>query len=61
MDNDSTYSESMIDATYMKGLLKITETYYPCGYVETLDCEECGEEIVELEDFDPDEEYICPS
>ena len=56
----STYAEDEIEATYENGLLKIKETYYPCGYTEYLPCPECGEDAVRLEDYDPSKEYVCP-
>lgn len=56
----SSYSEGEIEASYANGTLEIAETYYPEGYVEYLTCPECGEEIVSLEDYDPNETYTCP-
>lgn len=58
--SDSTYSYGEIEASYKNGLLKIKNTYYPCGYCEYLRCPECSEEIVKIEDFDPNKEYVCP-
>ena len=58
--SDSTYSENDFEATFENGLLKINSTYYPCGYCEYLSCPECGEDVVRIEDFDPNKEYICP-
>ena len=58
--SDSTYSYGEIEASYKNGLLKIKNTYYPCGYCEYLRCPECSEEIVKIEDFDPNREYVCP-
>ena len=57
---DSTYSEDEFEATYKKGLLKIKVTYLPSGYWEYLSCPVCGEDIVKLEEFDPNKEYVCP-
>lgn len=58
--NNSTYSESCCDATYKNGSLELECTYYPSGHCEMLICEECGEEIVSIEDYNPDETYTCP-
>ena len=58
--SESTYSEGEFEASYKNGLLKIKNTYYPCGHWEYLSCPVCGEDIVRLEDFDPSKEYICP-
>ena len=57
---DSTYSEDEFEATYKNGLLKIKDTYYPSGCWEYLCCPECGEDVIRLEEFDPNKEYVCP-
>lgn len=57
---DSTYSADEIEASFTNGSLHIKNTYYPCGYIGALYCEECGEEIVSMADFDPTVTYYCP-
>ena len=57
---DSTYADSEITAIVDVGKVIISTTYYPMGFVESLVCDDCGEEIVSLQDFDPNKEYVCP-
>ena len=56
--SDDDYSE--VNAQYKKGVLEIDSIYYPRGYCEELYCEECHEIIVDLEEYEEDETYICP-
>ena len=58
--NESTYSESCVEATISNGKLEVETVYYPCGYCEYLECPECGEFVVKLEDYDPNATYHCP-
>ncbi|MBQ4649853.1 MAG: hypothetical protein IJB73_04050 [Firmicutes bacterium] len=53
-------SESQIEATYENGTLKTKTTYYPSGYTEFIWCEECGGNVVALEECDPEQTYFCP-
>ena len=58
---DSTYSDIDIEGNYINGTLTINSIYYPCGYVEYLRCPECCEEILSLEEYDPEKkQYVCP-
>ena len=57
---DSDYAVSDVAATIDSNNLILKTTYHPAGFVDFLTCEECGEEIVSLEDYDPNKEYVCP-
>lgn len=57
---EDTYTEGELEGQYENGTLEMKSTYWPMGYVETLDCPECGEEIVTLDEFDPSKTYYCP-
>lgn len=57
---EDTYTESCVDGCFEDGLLAITSTYYPNGYCEYLECPECGEFVVRLEEYDPSKTYVCP-
>ena len=57
---DSTYADSEITAIVDAGKVIISTTYYPMGFVESLVCDDCGKEIVSLQEFDPNKEYVCP-
>ena len=50
----------MVTKSHKDGLLKIKDTYFPSDYWEYLFCPECGEDVVRLEDFNPNKEYVCP-
>ena len=54
-----TYSESWVEGSLENGVLTIDTTYFPEGYGE-LFCPECGEFVIEMEEYDPSESYICP-
>lgn len=58
--NSSDYSESEIVAKCNINELNIKTTYYPNGFVETLCCDECGMDIVSIEDYEAGKTYICP-
>lgn len=58
--NSSDYSESEIAAKCNINELNIKTTYYPNGFVETLCCDECGMDIVSMEDYEAGKTYICP-
>lgn len=55
-----TYTESSMVGKYRNGVLEITSVFYPAGYCEYLVCDECDEEIVSVEDYDPNKTYVCP-
>ncbi len=55
-----TYTESWVDGSFSNGCLEMVSTFFPEGYSEYLECPECGEEIVRIEDYDPNATYICP-
>lgn len=57
---DSDYAVSDVVATIDSNKLLLQTIYYPAGFVDFLTCEECGEEIVHLVDYNPNEEYVCP-
>ena len=56
----SNYSEAWIEGNYANGTLEINSTYYPMGYLEYVECPECGEEVVRIDEYDPNKTYICP-
>ena len=58
--SEDTYAESSVEGYFKDGVLTITSTYYPCGYCESLECPECGEFVVRLEEYDPSKTYVCP-
>ena len=58
--NDSTYSQSSIEVVLNNGQLEVESVYYPSGYCEYLECPECGENVVKIEDYDPNATYFCP-
>ncbi len=58
--NTSDCDEAQIEAEYENGILKTETAYYPNGYTEYLYCEECGADVVAMEEYDPNETYICP-
>ena len=54
------YTEAWVEGNYANGALEIKSTYYPEGYCEEIDCPECGEYVVRLDEYDPSKTYICP-
>ena len=58
--NYSDYSEGSVTAEFAGDTLKIKTVFYPCGYCETLSCDECGEDVIALEDYEEGKIYICP-
>lgn len=54
-----TYSEGSLEGKYGNGSLEIKSTYYPLGNIY-LCCPECGAEVVEISDYDPNQKYTCP-
>lgn len=57
--NNSTYSEGTINASFSNGILTINSVYYPEGYTEYLCCDECGENIVKIDEYDASKKYFC--
>ena len=58
--NQCDCSANDFEASYENGTLRIKNTYYPSGWYDSLDCPECCEEIMRLEDYASEKEYICP-
>ena len=61
MINNSTYSEGTINTSFSNGILTINSVYYPEGYTEYLCCDECGENIVKIDEYDASKTYFCKS
>lgn len=59
--NVSDYDEAQIEAEYENETLKTETIYYPNGYTEYLCCEECGTDVVILEQYSAKTTYICPN
>lgn len=57
--NSGNYSEGILKAYFVKGILKTESTYYPCGNREYLCCDECGEEIVRIDEYEEGKKYYC--
>ena len=55
-----TYTAAEIVGNYQNGMLDVTTTFFPEGYSEYLSCPECGEDVVRMEDYDPNMTYVCP-
>ena len=51
--------ESEVSAICKNGSLKITETYFPNGYCESVYCAECDTEI-RFNIYNPNEHIVCP-
>lgn len=60
VSGSDTYTAVEIEGTYQNGMLDITTTFFPEGYSEYLSCPECGEDVVRMEDYDPNKTYVCP-
>ena len=58
--NENDYTELCFDGGYKDGVLSYTSTYWPSGYMEYLMCPECGEDVVLIKEYNPNETYICP-
>ena len=58
--NDSDYSQSEIAAEYSGKAMKAKTIYYPNGFVETLCCDECGMDVVAIDEYEYGKTYICP-
>ena len=58
--NDSDYSQSEITADYGGKAMKVKTVYYPNGFVETLCCDECGMDVVAIDEYQDGQTYICP-
>ena len=56
--NNSTYSEGTINASFSNGILTINSVYCtPEGYTEYLCCDECGENIVKIDEYDAEQKH----
>ena len=58
--NEGEYSEGELEAKYKNGKLEIKAVYYPCGRCDFLTCDECGEDVVSLAEYEEGKTYICP-
>ena len=54
------YTEAWVEGKFENGSLEIKTTYFPEGYCEEIDCPECGEYVVRLDEYDLSKTYICP-
>ena len=57
---EDTYAESSVEGCFKDGVLTITSTYYPCGYYEYIPCPECSEDVIRIENYEPNKTYVCP-
>lgn len=57
--NSGDYSEGGLESHFEKGILRTESTFYPCGYTEYLCCDECGEEIVRIDEYEVGKKYYC--
>ena len=57
--NSGDYSEGHLELHFEKGILRTESTIYPCGYTEYLCCDECGEEIVRIDEYEVGKKYYC--
>lgn len=57
--NNSDYDEGWVDGNYANGVLTVKTTYFPSGYSD-LYCEECGELIATMDEYEEGKIYICP-
>lgn len=59
--NNDTYEDSYIDAEFKDGTLEVAITFYPEGYTDIAECEDCGAEVIEFDDWDGSYENMqCP-
>ena len=57
--NSGDYSEGGLESHFENGILRTESTFYPCGYTEYLCCDECGEEIVRIDEYEAEKKYYC--
>ncbi len=60
IENEGEEDFGEIEAQYKKGVLTTKATYFPRGYEECFYCEDCGETVVWMDEYDESETYICP-
>lgn len=58
-DNDD-YTDGEFNARYENGLLNIKHICYPSGFGATAYCEECGEDVVSIVEYEEGKVYVCP-
>lgn len=58
--NNDTYEDSYVEAQKENGVLKLSTVLYPEGYYDEIDCDECGYEIVERDEWDGTPIIECP-
>ena len=56
----SEYQYGYMDAEYQRGTLVIKSVYHPMGFCEEYCCEDCGEIVIDKEDYETGKTYICP-
>lgn len=60
ISNNDTYEDSYIEAKKENGVLTLNSVLYPEGYYDEIDCDECGYEIVERDEWDGTPIIECP-
>lgn len=58
--SESDYDTCTVEAQFDCSTLTVKSAYYPNGICATLCCEECGENIVYLNEYEEGKTYICP-
>ena len=60
ISNNDTYEDSYIEAQKENGVLTIDTVYYPEGYCDSAECEECSFEVTDRAEWDGSPTAICP-
>ena len=60
VSNNDTYEDSYIEAQKENGVLTIDTVYYPEGYCDSAECEECSFEVTDRAEWDGSPVAICP-
>ena len=58
--NQNDYTDGEFEAKYENGLLSMKHIYYPSGFGAVANCEECGEDVVSIEEYEEGKVYVCP-
>ena len=60
VSNNDTYEDSYIEAKKENGVLTIDTVYYPEGYCDSAECEECSFEVTDRAEWDGSPIVKCP-
>ena len=60
VSNNDTYEDSYIEAQKENGVLTIDTVYYPEGYCDSAECEECSFEVTDRAEWDGSPIVKCP-